>query len=297
MIAVMGAAGNVGSKVARLLLEEGQAVRVLQHRRSLGELVSEGAEVVTGDAGDAQSLQAFFTGVQAAFVLLPEDVTDDDFAAHRRRLIEVLADALRESAVPHVVALSAVLGSPQARGPMVTLRELEYRLAELDASMLVLRPAMYMDYLLAAVPLIASQGMNGGVLEPDLDLPWIATRDVAREAAAALSGLDFTGHPVRMLLGPEDLSMRQVTRQIGLRLGRADLPYVQFPPKDAVEGLTAAGMSEDFANTVVDMQLSINEGLVFAGIHRTPETTTPTRLVEFLKEALPQGYEPQEAGR
>ena len=35
MIAVMGAAGNVGSKVADLLLGQGQPVRVLEHRRSL----------------------------------------------------------------------------------------------------------------------------------------------------------------------------------------------------------------------------------------------------------------------
>ena len=42
MIAVMGAAGNVGSKVADLLLRQGQPVRVLEHRRKLDRLGERG---------------------------------------------------------------------------------------------------------------------------------------------------------------------------------------------------------------------------------------------------------------
>ena len=50
MIAVMGAAGNVGSRVTERLLREGRAVQVLEHRRKLDGLGKQGAEVVTGDA-------------------------------------------------------------------------------------------------------------------------------------------------------------------------------------------------------------------------------------------------------
>ena len=53
MIVVMGAAGNVGRRLSDRLLGEGQPVRVLEHRRSLEELGRRGAEVVTGDLGDA----------------------------------------------------------------------------------------------------------------------------------------------------------------------------------------------------------------------------------------------------
>ena len=48
MIAVMGAAGNVGSKVADMLLREGEEIRVLQHARDLSALRQRSAEVVTG---------------------------------------------------------------------------------------------------------------------------------------------------------------------------------------------------------------------------------------------------------
>ena len=39
----------------------------------------------------------------------------------------------------------------------------------------------------------------------------IATADVAREAAERLARRDFTGHTAKLLLGPEDVSMREAT--------------------------------------------------------------------------------------
>ncbi len=48
----------------------------------------------------------------------------------------------------------------------------------------------------------------------------------------------------------------------------------------------AAGMSEEAARLLVDMQLGINDGWFFGNLRRTPDTTTPTRLEEFLKDAL-----------
>jgi uncharacterized protein YbjT (DUF2867 family) len=71
MIAVMGAAGNVGSKVAELLLGQDQPVRVLEHRRSLEELGRRGAEVVTGDLNDPGSIGVLLKEAEAALVVLP----------------------------------------------------------------------------------------------------------------------------------------------------------------------------------------------------------------------------------
>jgi uncharacterized protein YbjT (DUF2867 family) len=114
----------------------------------------------------------------------------------------------------------------------------------------------------------------------------IATRDVAREAAERLARRDFTGRQSRLLLGPEDVSMREATRLIGSLLGVPELPYVQFLPAQMKQGLVAAGVSDEAAGLLVDMQLGINDGWIFGGLRRTPETTTPTRLEEFLKDAL-----------
>ena len=235
MIAVMGASGNVGSKVADLLVRQGQPVRALEHRRRLDELGRRGAEVVGGDLADPGDLGLLLKDVDAALVVLPDVVTEPEFAATRSRMSSVIADALRASRVEHVVALSTVAaGRADAAGPAAGLRELEQRLAELqDRHVLVLRSPFYMENLLAGLPLIRAQGVNGSAIEGDLELPMIATRDVAREAAERLLRRDFSGHGVRLLVGPEDVSLRAATRALGRRLGLPELAYVQVPGRRA----------------------------------------------------------------
>jgi uncharacterized protein YbjT (DUF2867 family) len=287
MIAVMGAAGNVGSRVTERLLREGRAVRVLEHRRKLDGLGKQDAEVVTGDAVDPGDLGRLLEGAEAALVLLPEDLADPRFVANRSRMTDAIATALAGSGVSQVVLLSTVgAGLADAFGPPAGLRELEQRLSRLDLDLLVLRSAFYMENLLAALPLIQSQNVNGGAIDADVPIPMIATCDVAAEAAARLLRRDVAGHQVKLLLGPEDVTMAAATRAIGERVGMPDLPYVQFPTDGVRAALAGAGMSEEVASLMVDMQLAMNRGWPFANVARTAESTTPTTLEAFLKEAL-----------
>ena len=166
MIAVMGAVGNVGSKVTDLLLRQNEEVRVLEHERKLEEFRERGAEVVTGDATDAENLKSLFEDAVAALVLLPENLADPQFVTTRSKMSGAIVDALRETRVSHVVALSAVgVDQKNVAGPPAGLHEYEQRLFELeDINVLVLRSAFYMDYLLANLPLIGSQKINGSAI-------------------------------------------------------------------------------------------------------------------------------------
>jgi uncharacterized protein YbjT (DUF2867 family) len=294
----MGAAGNVGSKVADLLLRDGEQVRVLQHRRDLTGLAERGAEVVAGDALDVQALQDFFAGARSALVLLPEDVAEPSFVENRSRMSRAIRDALEASGVAHVVALSTVgAARANAPGPPAGLHELERLLEELHGvTVLVLRSAMYMDYLLASLPMIRARGVNGSAIRADVRIPMVATKDVAREAAERLRRRDLTGHEVKLLLGPEDLTMAEATRAIGARLGMPDLPYVEFPPERVRDALAGAGMSLEVAGLIVDMQLALNEGVYFEGVERTAGSATPTRFEDFLTEGFPQGGMDGEGG-
>ena len=140
--------------------------------------------------------------------------------------------------------------------------------------------------VLAALPLIRAQGINGSAIEADLELPMIATRDVAREAAERLLRRDPTGHGVKLLVGPEDVSLRAATRALGRRLGLPDLAYVQFPPDGVRAALVGAGMSEAGASAMVELQLDLNGNGPFDAVRRAADATTPTRLEELLDEVM-----------
>ena len=69
MITVMGATGHTGKKIAEALLDASEKVRALGRSESkLAELKKSGAEVLTGDASDAEFLTKAFRRAEAVYM-------------------------------------------------------------------------------------------------------------------------------------------------------------------------------------------------------------------------------------
>jgi uncharacterized protein YbjT (DUF2867 family) len=206
----------------------------------------------------------------------------------RSQASRAITQAVGDQHVSHVVLASSI-GANRDRGVgMVSgLHELEDLLFGLeDANVLSLRAAWHMENLLASLPMIQGQQINGGAIKGDHRFPMIATVDIAERAARHLLHPDFTGHTVETILGPEDRSMNEATRALGAALGIPDLPYVEFPPEGVKSALQGMGMSEEVASLIVELQIAINENRMMDDVQRTAESTTPTGLEEFLKGAL-----------
>jgi uncharacterized protein YbjT (DUF2867 family) len=294
MFVVMGASGHTGKVVAETLLERGEKVRVLgREPGKLAALASRGAEVAVGDAADPAFLARALAGAEGAYTLIPPDVRAPDFRAYQDRIGEATAEGLRRSGVKRVVLLSSVGAElPSGTGPIAGLHAQEERLRGLGVDVLLLRPGYFFENLYASVPLIRSQGVNGGAIAPDVKFAMIATRDIGVAAASALLARDFAGVQVRNLLGPRDLSLGEATRILGERIGKPGLPYVQFPYEAFQGALEQAGLSKDLARLYAEMSRAFNEGLVKPVGGRTPASTTPTTFESFAVElaaAIAQG--------
>lgn len=91
MYAIMGATGNVGSKVADNLLSRGEKVRVVaRSEEKLKPFMDRGAEVAAGDAVDVSFLTKAFTGANAVFTMSPSDDENrkrDDLCSCRASLV------------------------------------------------------------------------------------------------------------------------------------------------------------------------------------------------------------------
>lgn len=283
MITVMGATGRIGRRITHLLREQGEEVRGVG--RSAAGLATTGAVPYAGDAADAGFLTGAFRGADAVFTMLPDDASEPDHRAAQDAKGEAIAAAVRASGVGYVVMLSS-LGAdlPAGTGFIEGLHAQEQRLLATGAPLLALRPSWFLENAAAALPVIEELGVVADALAPDVALPMVATRDVADAAATALTRRDRTG--AVELLGPRDLTQTEVTRILGARLGRPDLPYVQLPADEMIGALVGAGFSADAAARHVAMCDAINDGRIAPRAGRTPENTTPTRFEDLVAELV-----------
>lgn len=285
MITILGATGNVGSKLVRALRNSGEKLRLVSRSADrLRPLVGKRVEAMAGDALDIEFLVQAFQGSDAVFVLIPPNVKADPFLAYGDKIGAGIARALELARVHHAVNLSSVGAElSEGIGPIVALHNQEERLNRIPGlNVIHLRAAYFMENLLMNIDLIKTKGINGSAIRGDIKFPMIATQDVASFAAERLLKRDFSGSSVQYLLGSGDVSLTEATMTIGIKIGKPNLPYIMFTSEDAVNGMIEAGFSKDMSRQYVDMSNALSDGRITA--KRTRSSTTPTSLSDFCEE-------------
>ncbi|MGE3680956.1 MAG: NmrA family NAD(P)-binding protein [Bdellovibrionales bacterium] len=283
MITVLGATGNVGSKIANLLLERQHKVRAVGRQADkLDPLQQRGAEIATGNIIDVEFLTRALKGSSSAFVMIPPDYTAKSFARHYESVSEAIARAIPAAGVSHIVNLSSFGAELESgTGPIKSLHRHEMRLNQLTGThILHLRPTYFFENLLMNLPLIRSQSLMGSAISADLRFPMIATADIAEAAASALAARDFKGHSVRELLGPRDISLNEAALLVSEAIGRP-VNYVAFDYVATKGALVEMGLSPDTADQFVEMSQAFNSGLISTKGKRNSGNTTPTDFREF----------------
>jgi len=286
---IVGASGNTGSIVANVLLGKGKNVRVIG--RDAGRLeafVRKGAEAFTADLNDPAALTKAFSGVRAAYLLLPPITSRED----QERESDAIAKAVKESGLPYAVYLSSYGAHvAEGTGPIAGLHSSEQKLNAISGlNVLHLRAAYFMENNLAAIAMIRATGTFGHALLPGLKIPMIATRDVGDYAAQRLLDLDFSGKQTRELLGERDLSMTEVTAAIARGIAKPDLRYVQVSYDQMQQALTQMGFAPKKAAVYIEMFQAINEGIIASLEPRAPENTTPTSFEKFVQDVFAPAY-------
>jgi len=221
---------------------------------------------------------------------LPPNPTSEDYRGFQTQVIEAGAKALEAAGVHYAVALSSFGADKESgSGPVSGLHELEVKLQRISSlNAVFLRAGYFMENVIPQVSVIQNFGIVGGPVRPDLPLPLIATEDIGASAAERLLKLDFSGHETRELLGQRDITYTEAARILGAAIGKPDLAYVQLPPDQFTQALVQMGLSNNFANLIVEMAGAMNDGRMKALEPRSSANTTPTSFEEFVqKEFLP----------
>jgi uncharacterized protein YbjT (DUF2867 family) len=277
MIVATGSTGNVGGPLIAELAAMGVPTRALVHTLEKVSVVErEGVEVMVGDFGAPETLDAALEGAERAFLLTPPDLRQPEWEKN-------FVEAAERTGVRHVVKQSAQ--GAEADSPMRIGRihsECEQLLKESGMAWTFLRPNVYMQTTLAYAPQVAQGRFYAPLAETKTSI--IDARDVAAVAARTLTEEGHEGK-VHELTGPEAISHRDIAEKLSAVLGRP-VEYVEVSIEDARGSMVGMGMPEWLADAVAEL-FEVREAGFLAGVTSTVAEITgrePRSYEEFARD-------------
>ena len=187
-VLVTGATGQQGGAVARALLASGHRVKALTRKPdsdAARQLKSAGADLVTGDLGDAASVRTAASGVNTMFLMGnvnevgPEEETRQGIRA---------AGAAKAAGVGHLIYSSVADANKKTGIPHFDSKSLvEQHLAGLGVPYTISAPASFMENIVAPWSIGAlSQGTFAFPMPPKRALQLIAVADIGAFVAALI---------------------------------------------------------------------------------------------------------------
>lgn len=261
MHVVFGANGRAGGETARVLIECGEAVRVVLRRAEQAEQWRQlGAQVAVASIDDAVAIATALDGASSAFLLNPPPAGGDPYA-RTAHIGSALAEGVRRARLPRAVVLSSV-GAQYATGTGViaTLNQFEGLLDGAAMATTFLRPGYFVETWSEVMEAVIAQGVLPTFVEPALRFPMVSVVDVGRTAAQLMCE-PWSGRRVVELSGPQDWNAGDVASAFGQALGHPIEPM--FVAEDQRAGmLAAAGVPREVATALLGMYDGIANGRV-----------------------------------
>lgn len=264
MIVVTAPTSLIGSQVLDQLIGAGAPVRVIARDPSrLPSKTRDQVEVVTGSHSDHDTVSRAFAGAQAVFWLVPPDPRAPSVTSAYVDFTRPASAAMRQRGVARVVGVSALgRGTPMAAhaGLVTGSLAMDDLIGSSGVAYRALTMPSFMDNLARQIPLIREQGMFTSPISGDRTLPSVATRDIASVAARWLADDSWTGVQEVPVLGPEDISFKDMERMMTDILDRP-IRFQQVSPESYRDRMMQFGMTRAMAQGMLDMALAKDAGL------------------------------------
>ncbi len=288
MIVVTTPTGKIGSQVIPHLLAADEAVRVIVRDPSkLSPEMREQVQIVTGSLDDEAVMEQALEGAESVFLVVPPSFADNNDEAYYLRFTRPALKAIKSQGVRRVVGVS-VLGRgtelSKKAGPITASLAKDQEIENSGVDYRALWCPALMENMLNNVQSIKHQGTFYSSSRPDVKTPQVATKDIAAMGARFLLDRTWAGRGGIAVLGPEDLSFREMAAIMSDVLGRT-IRFQQVPAEAYKAQLIQHGANEVFAQGMVDMLVAKDKGLDNAEL-RTPLNTTPTSFSQWCEEVL-----------
>ncbi|MFE2845057.1 NmrA family NAD(P)-binding protein [Streptomyces scopuliridis] len=267
-VLVTGATGRQGGATARALLAAGVPVRALVRDPATGrakDVEALGAELVTGDLHDRESVIRAAEGARAVFSVQMPAMTGDafDFEGEITQGVNLIEGA-KAAGVPQFVHTSVSGAGQHTETPGWA----EGRWASMEATLgaksaiqdrvreagfphwTLIKPGFFMENFLPSMAFLFPRGIEGGivsVLNPATRLSLVAVEDIGRAAAAAITAPErFDG--VELELASDYLSMTEIAAALSRALG-TELSAPDMTEEEArAAGMPGMGAGHEWMN-------------------------------------------------
>ncbi|MCE4946662.1 NmrA family NAD(P)-binding protein [Streptomyces albulus] len=267
-VLVTGATGRQGGATARALLAAGVPVLALVRDAATDRaktVEAFGAELITGDLHDRDSVIRAAEGARAVFSVQMPGVTAEgfDFEGEMAQGVNLIEDA-KAAGVRQFVHTSVTGASQHTETPGWA----EGRWASMEPALgaktaiqdrvraagfphwTLLKPGFFMENFLPSMAFLFPRGIEGGlvsVLNPETRLSLVAVDDIGRAAAAAITAPErFRG--VELELASDYLSMTEIAEVLSRALG-TQLSAPDMTEEEALAaGMPAMGATHEWLN-------------------------------------------------
>lgn len=281
-ILIGGATGATGSVAAKLLLQQGFAVRALVHKNDVrsADLASRGAEIVAGDLLDFRAVQRAFRGIKRAYFVYPMRPGLVQATTH-------FAQAALEADAEFIVNMSQKTARPDAESESA----LQHWLAEqvfdrAGTAVAHLHPTAFNEWLFYMRNMIR-QGRYAVAFGTTGRFAPISAEDQGAVIAAILA--NPVGHQGQTyeLFGPDELTPPEIAGIISRGLGK-EVRYEKISGEQWVREVT--GQDIPFLTQHVQAIAGMHKRGLMAGTNNVVETISgrrPQSVAEFVEKHLP----------
>jgi uncharacterized protein YbjT (DUF2867 family) len=250
---ITGATGEIGSRVIRLLLQQGARPRIfVRDAVKARARYQDRVDIFVGDLADSRSLQAALVGTDALFLVNsgPEIPIRDEAAAK----------SAKSAGVKYLAKLSS-MDAQQTVGTGAWHARGEAAIRATGIAYTFLQPTGFMSNALHWGASIKAQGM---VRSPTGEgrIPFIHPDDIAAVASKVLMTSEYNGQSLP-ITGPEALSYREMTTKIGAAIGKP-LEFQPVAEQQESQRMLASGDSTEIVAAHLSIYRAIREGRLAA---------------------------------
>jgi uncharacterized protein YbjT (DUF2867 family) len=244
-ILIIGATGNIGKELVKLLVKNGENIRVMARPTSnTKELNALGVDLFNGDMGDTDSLKGAMNGIDKVFFATP-------LVPNMVQLSSNIIDAAKDCGVSHLIKISGA--GAESEGITLTKwhRAIEKEMEQSGMAYTFLRPNSFMqNYANYSSHTIIDHGAFYAPMGEG-QAAFIDARDIANVAYHVITD---EGHQNKAyyLSGPKALSNYEIADILSSVTGKM-IRYVDVPANDARQSMLTTGMPE----IIVDAKMEL----------------------------------------